>query len=59
MLTRMEQLTVALTGIFLGTLAVTVSVGSPVAWLAWGVAMVVLAGSALVYANRSDPPLDD
>ncbi|ELY49789.1 hypothetical protein [Natronorubrum bangense] len=59
MLTRMEQLTVALTGVFLGTLAVAVSVGSPVVWLAWGVTMVLLAGSALVYANRSDPPLDD
>ncbi len=55
----MEQLTVALTGVFLGTLAVAVSVGSPVVWLAWGIAMVVLSGSALVYANRSDPPLDD
>ncbi|SIR88317.1 hypothetical protein SAMN05421752_104171 [Natronorubrum thiooxidans] len=59
MLDRTERLTVALTAVFVLTLAVTVSLASPVVWLVWGTAMVVLAGTALVLANRSEPPPDD
>ncbi|ELY42487.1 hypothetical protein [Natronorubrum sulfidifaciens] len=59
MLDRTERLTVALTVIFVGTLAATVYADSPAVWLGWATAMVLLAGSALVLANRAEPPPED
>ncbi|WP_201293930.1 hypothetical protein [Natronorubrum halalkaliphilum] len=49
-----ERLTVAVTATFLVTLALTVRVADPIAWVLWGVAMVLLSGGVLVAVNRSD-----
>ena len=53
-----ERLTLALTVIFVVTLALTLRVGGSFAWLVWGTLWVLVAGSALVLVNRSRPASD-
>ena len=47
-----ERLALALTVVFTVTLVLTLQSDSPWVWLVWGTAMVLLAGSALVFVNR-------
>ncbi|WP_255167155.1 hypothetical protein [Natrononativus amylolyticus] len=54
-LDRSERLTLALAAAFLTTLALVVAVDTLLAWLAWSVAMIAVAGGALVALNRSKP----
>ncbi|WP_186336464.1 hypothetical protein [Natrarchaeobaculum aegyptiacum] len=56
MLDWTERLTVALTIGFLSSLAVVITLSRPIVWLVWGVAMVLLAGAALIVVNRDSPP---
>ncbi|WP_170972322.1 hypothetical protein [Natronorubrum halophilum] len=52
MLDRTERATVALTTVYVLTLAITIRLGNPAVWVAWGALMVLLSGSALLLANR-------
>ncbi|QFU83617.1 hypothetical protein [Natronorubrum aibiense] len=56
MVDRPDWLTAALTVVFFVTLTATAAVNTPVVWLGWATAMVLLAGGALVLTNRSAPP---
>ncbi|WP_174811903.1 hypothetical protein [Salinadaptatus halalkaliphilus] len=56
MLDWTERATLVVALVFGVTLAGTIYVDTAVAWLCWGVAMVVLAGGVLIWTNRSQPP---
>ena len=58
MLDWTERLTVALSLVFGLSLLATIYVDHVLAWLLWGVVMVLGSGAALVAVNRTDPPPD-
>lgn len=53
-----ERLTIALTLVFVLSLGLVRLSGSAVAWVVWGVAMVLVSGVALVLVNRSEQPAE-
>ncbi|SIR78826.1 hypothetical protein SAMN05421809_2214 [Natronorubrum daqingense] len=53
-----ERLTIVLTLVFVLSLGLVRLSGSAVAWVVWGVAMVLVSGIALVLVNRSERPAE-
>ncbi|WP_265112156.1 hypothetical protein [Halosolutus halophilus] len=53
-LDRADRLTLAVTVVFLATLAIVAVVDETIGWLVWSVAMAVLVGTVLVLVARSE-----
>jgi hypothetical protein len=52
---RKDRMTLALTLVFVATLAVVYVVDEPRLWLGWSVLAVIVSGAALVHLNRDTP----
>jgi hypothetical protein len=52
---RKDRVTLALTVVFVATLAVVFVADEPRLWLGWSILAVVVSGAALVHLNRNTP----